>query len=202
MEDQINKDEIEESSQSNDDQNNEDEIEDSNQSSDELDSKASEQEETQSSDDDDAPEEVDLKTAKKTAIELAETQTNILNRIKKQQQEKRQLNEERNKEQKKLKQLKQSKIEDNLSDLEDNLIDDSDDKAIKEFERETVNSKLKFFLNDADQVDKLNNKLIKKYKETNNRVISFKDRTIQNNQAIKRVNSDDANRLLHKKRVK
>lgn len=145
------------------------------------------------SDDSDAPEEVNFSSTKKTAIRLAERQTNVLNRIKRQEQEKRKLNQERNIEQKKLK---------TISVQESASTDESDDESVKGIVRETETSKLKIILNDDDQIEKMNTELIKKYSETNNRMISFKDRQIMINPNIKRVDNSEARRMLHKRKVK
>ena len=130
-----------------------------------------------------------MNSTRKTAIQLAAKQLSILNKIKRQEQEKRKLNQERNVEQKKLKKVKKLKINQSSSQID-------------EINKGTLTSKLKIILNDNDQIDKMNNRLIRKYKETNNRMVSFKDRLIQTNSTIKRVNNEDACRLAHKKRVK
>ena len=165
-----------------------------------------------SSDDEDAPEEVQFSSTRKTAIQLAESQANVLNRIKKQAQEKRKLNQERNVEQKKLKTAASSQASKQQVESDDEAVDEADDVSNDpsdkrsgdplSIEKETESSRLKIILNVDDQVDRMNSQLIKKYRETNNRMISFKERSIQSNPNIKRTDGSEASRLLHKRRVK
>lgn len=162
--------------------------------------------------DDDAPDEVQFSSTRKTALQLAESQQNVLNRLKRQAQEKRKQNQERNVEQKKLKSARSSARTANQDESADELSDElsgdempsGDQRRSGEsiIEKETESSRLKIILNVDDQVDRMNNKLIKKYAETNNRMISFKERCIQSNPNIKRVENSEASRLLHKRRVR
>lgn len=156
-------------------------------------------ESTSCNDSDSAPEEMNFSSTRKTAQQLVQSQMNVLNRIKKQEQEKRKLKQDRNIEQKKSKIAKKFN---QLTNEESNSFEDDKDVIISNIERETQNSRLRIVLNDDDQIDKINNRFIKKYKEINNRMISFKDRSIQTNPSIKRVKNYDAGRLLHKRKVK
>lgn len=153
--------------------------------------------------DDEAPDEVQFSSTKKTALQLAESQQNVLNRLKKQAQEKRKLNQERNVERKKLKTAKSSAVKEGDESTDERSDDEKRSGDLsKSIEKETESSRLKIILNVDDQVDRMNNKFIKKYRETNNRMVSFKERCIQSNPNIKRTENSEASRLLHKRRVR